>query len=255
MKLKLIISIFICFLFWGCNKRVTTNIPSAILLTNIRVVQNATGNYSGFDFTYDGNNRLIKCLHDSLFTYGSFADTCAITRNASGIINLLTGNGGSFYVVSTDASARYVSRVGNLAGDSICFSYSGNNITQIQYHLGSNNVLVTFSLTYDVNGNITVLQYLAGSYSETYTFVYDNMVNPLRLNTEAVLLDLYPVWHNNISLVGGNNIIKATYQDSSSPNIWVTNYVYTYNSNNMPLSAIGTQTPGRQTSTITYTYQ
>ena len=267
MKPRLILISLVCLCFFAYKKTSTTNNPTTnTLLTKILVKWSGSSDSDQAVFTYDANNRLIKIIDSTSFSGSANIDTYILMRNAAEYVTSFTIDGNS-NILSLDPSNHYIYKIsiGSSTKDSVEYYYTGSNIT-IAIDFSFNPfpfALISRPIyTYDANGNLTICATdttndggVTFTMRDRQTYTYDSKTSPLRLDNDRLILNPLSTSGNNETFIGPNNVIQVAYQDFITPaNNFTTNYTYTYNVNNKPISATGARTPGGQVSTITYTY-
>lgn len=221
-------------------------------------------------FGYDGSKRLISEANKGPITFMSDDSLVRITRNTQGIIDKFevypsdpTEETEVWFVRYDAANKRYANRItkdanGNLV-DSIGYTYNGagrivSQFWQIDFG-GGVLAAVKDTLIYDGAGNITKVvtsQFNGSAWEEMgeQTMEYDSKTSPLKLGTEAVLLDRHQYY-------GDNNLTKATLIDYDDPSqSQEISLTYTYNASSKPLTAaIGLPGTGGLTLPATFRYQ
>ncbi|HEY1113390.1 MAG TPA: hypothetical protein VGE66_07505 [Chitinophagaceae bacterium] len=221
-------------------------------------------------FGYDAGKRLISEANKGPITFMSDDSLVRITRNTQGIIEKFevypsdpTENTEVWHVRHDAASNRYTNRItkdatGNVV-DSIAYTYNGtgrivSQFWQIDFG-GGVLAAVKDTLIYDGSGNIQKVvtsQFDGTSWEDLgeQTMEYDNKTSPLKLGTEAILLDRHQYY-------GDNNMTKATLIDYDDPSqSQEISLTYTYNASSKPLTAaIGLPGTGGITLPATFRYQ
>jgi|GEM_PF-6930975 len=235
MELKSLAIIACSLVALSCKKN-STNAPTAAAL--VREIQVSTPD-SLIVLTYDSNSKLIGAHYNR----GSIVmNNLLLTRNSDGIITGWQDDGyvlGDYteQVYSDPITHHYISAIRTFPGGALYkdeFTYTNNNITQVlnYYDIGSGtytyNQKTLFS--YDANGNISGAQFSlfrSGAWSPLYTsvYTYDNMVNPLQMGDEGVLLMSVLPYEIAFGRTGPNNFTSGGVVTTNS---------YTYDSNNEP---------------------
>ena len=169
-----------------------------------------------WDYIRDGQNRIIE-IHASGF-------------NDSTVTNV-------YYSNQNEVAYTILHHVNNSSQkDSIVYEYVNGKVSRINVFSPSTSAQASYYNTYEFsNSNITkVSSYnLQGAnYEEglSYTFEYDNKINPFFSNDDANLL-------YNWNTASKNNIVKQTnhYGNYGIPDDYVTSE-YVYGANNKPVS-------------------
>lgn len=242
----------------------------------VKVVQKTGTDSVTILYTYDASGRLI-IEKTSGISQGVDADNeLKIVRNSSGIIQYTVQKAAALVQVGIDSvltrynyntgSGRYTSSVFSISllgftlNDSTVFNYDASGKMDKDEHYQSFLGLpyeLSLKTEYTYNGaNVSSQKQSSwdattSSYMLIATINYtpDAKVNPLKLNTEGMVL-LRP------ALFNANNVTQMELLDATDPtNNFTDTYVYTYSSSNKPLTAVSTQTPGGTVSNITYFYQ
>jgi hypothetical protein len=269
MKHNIIVAAGLCALLYSCKKDDDTGTPPVVTsnpLSSVLVKYPGTNDSAKFNLTYS-NNRLtgINLVSNKNGVAGTTA--YSITRNSSGVITGVNAGDGSSSIGYNSTTGQYTYSLQPHAGytDSTAFTYTGNNITEaVTYRLGSGGSgytpLMRSVYTYNTSNSVTQVQtynYVGTTWVPlaTYAYTFDTYSNPLRLNSEALILaGASTLGTENLTFMGLNNISGITYQDLINPtNNYNTTYSYTYNTSGMPISATGTSSTGT-TSTISYAY-
>lgn len=212
-------------------------------------------------FSYDSKNRLIKQQ-----TWGNGTiyngENVLITRNNVGIITSFSNYGtqSEGIQVLRDASNKYTCV--NTQDDSTVYKYTDEKITEsITYRKDSRNGENDYKndYSYDQLGNIIKIENYSfnnGNWIQenTFTYTYDNKVNPVQLGNEAIVLE-------RAALLGDREIDLAAYAGPNNATISNSyskgSYNYVYNSDNLPISLILTHDKGtinQYINKITYFY-
>jgi YD repeat-containing protein len=221
-------------------------------------------------FEYDANKRLISEANKGQITFTSDDSLVRITRNSQGIIekveefpNPILGDATVWFVRYNVTGKRYTDRLtkdanGNVV-DSIAYTYDGSGkiVRQLWYvdFGGGFEELAKDTLIYDGAGNIKKVvtsEYDGTTWEELgeQTMEYDSKTNPLKLGTEAILLNRHQYY-------GDNNMTKATLIDYDMPSMsQEITLTYTYNASSKPASAaIGLPGAGGITFPATFRYK
>lgn len=266
MKLKLTAIAALLIMLGACKKSDTINTPLSTVANKVVVKYNATdSNYS--TMAWDASHRLTQLGQTNVASGTTNTATLTFTRNGSGIITSWSTSvmGATLStVVHSNGSGQYTDRVYYYMGfayDSTAFTYTGSRITQaIEYQSSGFGYSPTYRTlyTYDASGNLTSqeLYTYSGSWNldERRSYTYDSMVNPIPFTNEMLLSGAVGFGSDNVIGVGPNNPLTFIDENISGGTTKTTTYVYTYNSNNVPVSAMGTASPGGATTTTTYTY-
>jgi hypothetical protein len=207
----------------------------------------------GVLYRYDSQKRLIIYQTGGIIIGNAFEIQLKLVRNTQGVVQkiILKDDIDSIVrVVHYDASkSRYSSMAAAYfdgsddVKDSTVFSYNNaGKLVQAEYFFddGSGSGYEKeekVEYTYDTNGNVTkeksyVFDSFLNVYEEDsqYEYEYDTKVNPLILGTEGIII-------GDINTVSLHNITKNTYTDFVDPDLnEASTGVYTYNSNNKPLT-------------------
>jgi len=262
MKLKLLITAFLIIILWGCKKNETNN-PSTPLLSKLLIKWEGRSDSTEDAFTYDANSKLVGIVSHNFFSGSAEIITGIFTRNSNGYITSFIYDD-HMNTLNIDASGHYIYKIIDNATskDSLVYTYNGSQITQtidfVDFGSGYQPV-GKYVITYDANGNI-LNQETYGYISpwilmRKVTYTYDSKLSPLQLNNDDIIITDVTEGVENESYVGHNNVIRRVIENYYPSETITTNFVYTYNSYNMPLTAIGTKSPGGEISTTTYTYQ
>jgi len=208
-------------------------------------------------YTYNSNNRLIKVVYDQNWKVNTTAiyhqeTVFSVVRAASGIITNFDTNNSDYGIsnYSFDPIANHYTyriRTSGLLNnnvDSIIYTYTGDNITQlISYSKSSSQGVYSLSwknlISYDASGNpsqSSSYQYnvLNSTWQqiEIGALTFDTNVNPLILNDEWIFLGDAP-----LPFLGNHNVIRETDQvlNSNPAYTTVTDYVIQYNQSNKPV--------------------
>ena len=229
-------------------------------------------------YEYDNQKRLVSYRYDGVVDGDNFTGESKLIRNTQGIVEKVVVKSNDLSAVGIDSlvyavnyntgSSRYTSSVltFNEAGftikDSTAYSYNASGkLSQSEEFLddgvsGGYSKISKTEYSYDATGNVSrVKNYgynestsLYEAYDED-VYQYDTKVNPLIIGNEAFLL-------GDPLFASPNNVIKDTYTDfqDASYNDVVTN-VYTYNTNNKPLTATITYQSEGVPYPVAYTYK
>ena len=283
MKKNISILIVLIILFTSCQKEVDWNTGGGGGggTTNQKLVR--VGTRSGTDTTttdygYNAAGKLIRNYIAGTAQGTTFFIEAKFNRNASNIITSVVLKSDQFAAIGIDSivtnvkyntsTSRYTGTVtvltvfGFTIKDSSVYSYDGSGLLIQEEAFASNPLTGLYApstkdvYTYAANGNVLNEKYYdydaaSSSYqlSEEYTNEYDTKVAPLQLGVEAIFL-------GDMVDAAVNNLTKAIYSDATDPtNNETTDYVYTYNTANKPLTSTSTVTPGGTVTRHTYTYQ
>jgi hypothetical protein len=265
MKLKLT-AIAGLLLMLGACKKSDTNSPITLtpVASKVSVKYNATdSNYS--TMTWDANHRVSVLNQTNVAGGSSTSAVLTYSRNSSGTITSWTAafSGVTLSAVThVNSSGSYSSRVYYYFGfayDSLAFTYSSGRVSEAIEYSNSGTYTPAYRVlyTYDASGNLLTQEtYTYGSgwtLTDRKTYTYDTNVNPIPFGAEMLLSAAVGVGTDNVIGVGPNNPLSLVNENISGGTTTTTTYVYTYNSSNMPLTAVGTVTGGATTVT-TYTY-
>ena len=247
-----------------------------------KVVSASGGETVISEYEYDANKRLIREKVSGNMQGQNIGDDYRIVRNASGIITktiqknqdlILQGIDSAVAVIHYNAATQqYQSRVADLSFfglstiDSTVFIYDGSGKLIRSDDFISNAALgpdyVLFAVTdfsYSASG-VTETRFSVGDPANPggapelagkVNYEYDSKTSPLILpNGEAAAI-------LRMDLVAVANATRYTYTDviNAGANNFDVTYVYTYNSNNKPVSSVSTENPGNIVWNITYTYK
>lgn len=251
---KLFVLLAISGLYMACSKDNDEN----ILVGKIHYIVQKAGTTVAdtLEFEYDKNCRIISIN----YTGGVFGNQSTIyTRNSSGQIisqTFLAPSSNNLkseinYTIGEDGkyiSAQVNSRRGNIYYKSSQFySYTGNNITQIDFQDSVTHCKTIYS--YDTNGNIIEI----ADYDESDTLVgittltYDNKLNPVEWindpgSLESTLTSSY------------NNQLSIIYADKKWGEGYQIEHDYTYDSSGKPVTDIVTLVYSLQSQTVHFIY-
>jgi len=191
------------------------------------------------EYTYNDSGRLIKKEVTGQHPIHYRRDA---QQRVTGITNVLPGGDTAytkvFYVSDSSMQVAYLLH-GLFSSatplDSMAYTYTGGRVSSI-YMYTYNSGMAVFGgyqqWTFDAQGNaIQLKQYASDStLNMSYTFEYDNKVNPMYAADDA---RLPAEWGYTSS---PNNIVKQNNEYSGGmPGDYVT-YTYVYGSNNVPLT-------------------
>lgn len=193
-------------------------------------------------FEYDGN-KLMKITYTDgskdVYTYANNKLSKRELYEGGVIVQTDTfeydSNGKLKHFYSTDES--------NEVNHHNVYVYNANGTITVKEYTDEteNNLFETYTLTL-TNGNI--VSYISENYSNTYTF---DDKNAAEKNTFAIdVMNL--AWHE-----GGVNNMLTLHFDNNGNNIQEITAVYTYNSNNYPVSCVNTF--DGEVTTIQYIYE
>jgi hypothetical protein len=262
MNAKLTLIAFLCLSLFACKKS-STDTPTVPLISKVANAH-TNGDRDTTYITFDASSRLKKMVQSGFQggTYQSYVLT-DITRNALGLITQFSEYGYETSAVYSDGSGHYTYSIRTTVGspyiDSSVYTYTSGRITITTRYTktGSGGTYAPSykaDFAYDAAGNVTLAQeyqYVAGSWQQldTFTYVYDNKVNPIQSNNDGVVLD-YPTTQ---TAIGPNNFTQVTYHDILFSTTDVTVNAFTYNSNNLPASVTTTiNGVTEETSTVFY---
>ena len=247
-----------------------------------KVVSASGGETVISEYEYDATKRLIREKVSGNIQGQNIGDDYLIVRNASGIITktvqknqelILQGIDSAVAVIHYNpATQQYQSRVADLSffglatTDSTVFIYDGSGKLVRSDDYISNAALgpdyVLFAVTdysYSASG-VTETRFSVGDPANPgaapelagkVNYEYDSKISPLILpNGEAAAI-------LRMDLVAVANATRYSYTDiiSAGANNFDVTYVYTYNSNDKPVSSVSTENPGNIVWNITYTYK
>ena len=266
--------LFISFLF-SCNKNesnVNNNpaVPSTLLVKKI----SKSGNDSTVtEYFYDQAKRLVWEKETSVISGVTKNISMKILRDNSGMITrttdiadyLIASGIDSVVRIFANAAGRYTASVLNMTQgattvqDSVYYFYDGaGRIIRDQHFQIVTGVPFTQvfkrEYIYSSAGNIDSVKEsdLSGgvytlSYTEAYT--HDSKLNPLQLQNDAVIL-----YHVGFGGVNNTTKTQADFIGNPSYNNSIS-LVYTYRSDNRPLTSVSTKLPSGKVSDETYFYQ
>ena len=268
-------AIGLALLIFSCQKEPSTalttvqsrdsSVTKAKLLTWIKF--DNSGDTGSTNFIYDANNRLsIIQNFKAVKSYsGNFN---RIIRDNNGMIQDFVEDAAtsdSIYTQLFQLNGKYTYSIKmNTADpyklDSTSYTYTGSNITSYiiyerDFPFGTYAPYSKREYAYDQNNN--TIQEKWSDYDTstksfvpgyTYTYSYDQKVNPLNIGAESIIIDF-------MNLSGSNNVTKETIQGGSPQDTNLITYQYTYNSNNEPITNILVASPPGYKSTLTYIYQ
>lgn len=225
---------------------------SANSLIEYSAVQVAGGVSGDLDITFARNS-------SNIITQSSVTST---QLASFGISNIVT----NYIYDATNSRYTYSITKVTISGityrDSIIYSYDTNNrlVYDIEYADGGNgsgyDISAKEEYTYVGNNVVTAKEYSAdiatGTFTldETATLEFDTKINPLHFTADAVplrVVDLYNIFYS------ANNVTKETRVATNPTTTTIGTYTYTYNSDNMPATAIVSD--GTTTYNFTYFYQ
>ena len=266
MKTKLILCAMACASLFACKKNDTTTTPTNLpTLKTVNTTGPGASDSTKATVSYDANGRVNQFTQT---TYpGPTISTLTTTRNAYGYLTATSNSSPGFSatsVITNDGAGHYLTNVTTytFAKDSALFTYTGSRITQ-QLHYTNNGTGYMASskniYTYDANGNLlmdSTATSLDGGITWTGSarskFTYDSKINPLQLGHDFLVINGNS--SDNQVFIGPNNVLSRVDEDLTAPSTSTTNFVYTYNSLNEPVSVTGTTSPGGQMVTTTYGY-
>ncbi|HEX2535932.1 MAG TPA: hypothetical protein VHK69_19460 [Chitinophagaceae bacterium] len=273
---KLLLPLILVASLTACQKENDDDVPAAgSLLT--RIQQKSGTDSSDVTFTYDTDRRVTGLVTQVPDDNGNLTPaTVAITRNGQGVISKVSVESDALAplgitrlegLVNYDANTRqYKSRVTKVniflfvIKDSTVFTYdNGGKIVRedsytddgfsgtgyahtgyTEYTYAGNNL--ASARGYTVDGTDVTEE-------ERVTYTYDNKTNPIALGPEAIVIQLS-------QYTSANNITRQEVIVPIDPdeNQTITT-TYTYNNQNLPVSAQSTVDPGGETVQVTYFYQ
>lgn len=225
------------------------------------------------NYTYNGGGSL-SAFAVSGSSGGQPVDLrVTLVRNTSGIITKQVLKSNEFIALGIDSIAtvvtydagnsRYRHAITSLSffgfnfTDSLVFNYDagGKLVSQIDYlddggGMGYQPVSKT-EYTYSGNNvqSMKIYSYDVGGYTleETYTYEYDNKINPMKFSSDAPILGMAQYY-------SANNATKSTLVSVADPtDNFVADVTYTYNTADRPLT--GTEVISGTMSTMLFTYQ
>jgi hypothetical protein len=249
MRTILGLCIISCVVFGGCQcqKPVT---DTGTILAKI-ITPNGAGGMDTTYYSYYGNGFLKRIQVN--FSGGGSRINYDITRNSNGIITQYSDFGtGNSIVYYNAALGQYTYSIKTITGtttviDSTVYLYSGGLITEaITYgkDISNNTYALSFkrSYTYDGAENVTqviMYTYISGAWHtlESYSFTYDNRLNPLSLYINGGVV----LWLPSLEqAIGPNNIAMSNYENFDAPSMnHITTHTYTYNPNGTPATCDG----------------
>ncbi len=287
-KLKLIFPLFAIFLF-SCQKEIKfLNGNGGGGTTGNRIVK--TVSKTGADsvvtiYTYNSSGKLIN--EKSVGMSGTFdaGNEVRYYRNGSGILTRFSQINPNLVVVGIDSivtnvyynasSSRYttsvfkISFMGFSITDSSVLIYDGagkliraDEYQNIPLVTTGYELVAKTNYSYDAIGSITqmdIYSHDAATSTDdlegTYKYTYDTKSNAF--DAVAMLSQKYEaIVTDHIEWVSIHNVNKFEFFDLITPaNNFTFDFIFTYNSNNKPVTATGTQTPGGATQTGAFYYQ
>lgn len=224
-------------------------------------------------YTYDAQNRLMGEVLSEPANNATY--TTALNRDNNGRVSKVnytkagTTSPGSFgvdffYLGATDPKLRngktFFVTSGVTINDSSAYEYNGSQVTKTNHYWSTTTVPYTlieyYVYTYDARGNLTSIKYYQtdtpGSTNfkllETYTYVYDDKVNPIYSKDDAL------IEFNGSQYISPNNVVSGAYTSTSIPS---DNYTFTttyeYRTDGRPTTS--TTTGGGVTLVSTYSYK
>ncbi len=287
-KIKFIFLLFAIFLF-SCQKEIKfLNGSGGGGTTGNKLVK--TVFKSGTDsvvtnYTYNSSAKLIN--EKSVGMSGTFdaGNEVRYYRNGSGILTRFTQINPNFVVVGIDSvvtNVYYNSSLSRYAASVFKIIFMGFSITDssVMIYDGTGKLIRTdeyqniplvttgyelvakTNYTYDAIGSITQMDIYShdaatstDNLEGTYKYSYDAKSNAF--DAVAMLSQKYEaIITDHIEWVSIHNVNKFEFFDLLTPaNNFTFDFIFTYNSNNKPATATGTQTPGGAVQTGTFYYQ
>lgn len=280
MKKLIIFSLLVLF-FASCQKGISwddlnSTGGSANGKRIVKLIQKSGSDSAIENYSYNAANSLIEYSAVQTISGASADADIKFVRNSSNIItksittsNQLTQVGISDITTSyvyDAASSRYkysitsVTLSGVSYKDSIVYSYDAANrfINYLEYADNGVGYDLNSKEDYTYTGNNVSSAKLYSydpattSYTleETDNFEFDAKTNPFQFTADAVplrVMDIYSTFYS------ANNLTKRTKVTTSPSATTVTTATYTYNSNNMPATAVLSN--GTSTANLNYFYQ
>lgn len=214
-----------------------TNTTNEILLRKIVTTNISPSEKDSIQYFYDNNNRLIKMMANS----PNYSDTLNITRNVTGMVTSFiyrNTNGSYSSIVTIDpTSSHYISSKGiNNSGqrDTITYVYTANKITKTLSNSPAIFIRGNRTITYDNSGNLIK----DSSLNFVFKRSYDTNVPSLTLGNEILIYGSDETGHSAAEEnTGTNNVTSQSVIQYGTPGYNFT-YVYTYNSENRPVTVI-----------------
>lgn len=254
MRIRFLSGFAVALLLLSCQKERSWEdgtVPGSTLVKVVTKVSNTDSTITTYGYdnkTYTSQNVIGD---DYLFN----GNDVEITRNSEGIIQKIQvsepGGDDFLYMVNYNTSTKqYTSKVATYKvqnatyKDSIAYKYnaSGKIIEELAFTddgaTGGYVEIGKYEYSYDGSGSLLTIKdyYYDPSTGEfegisEVAFAYDSKVNPLILNTEAILVDdvLFNSNHNVVK-VSINNFADPTYNETID-------FVYTYDALDKPVSA------------------
>jgi hypothetical protein len=271
---KLIIGIVFAALFFVSCQRETAIEQTSQGDLLVKTVEKYGTDSVVVDYSYDVNNRLIKVKQSGVVAGSNKSEEMVITRNGSGIIMktvekaaylLATGVDSVLTVYYYDAIAsryRYsitnvdMDQSGTEVRDSTVYDHDGTGriIRDVHFQFISSTPTVQQykqEYVYTTAGNIDSTKnygydpVFLYQLSNSISYQYDLKTNPLKQGNEAIFF-------YRSHLYGINNPTMIKYSFVSPPATSTTNFLYSYNASNLPVSSTNTRTPGSPSSTVFY---
>lgn len=259
MKTCLVLTTALCLLLFACNKSTSTNNnpnppATAHLLQKIISTHSVNNEKDTVYYYYDTNNRLIKIVSRLSSTTGPYVDSTVFSRNSSGVITGIQALHFPYNVTLAynATSNQYLYRLGS--SDSVAYTYANGKISSLIDYQKSSGVYTPYNkrcFLYDSNGNLSRDSSYNWSSNWIYAFIkastFDNKVSPLPQNYEMLLKDF-----DETNDFGPNNTTSESHHSFISNSDLLKTISYTYNSDNTPATATGSE--GSDTWTSTYYY-
>lgn len=247
--------------------------PTPVMQTLlIKVVSKSGSDSIVTEYTYDNNQKLVLEKRKEVKSGSTENQSMRIVRDNAGMIirtteiadYLIASGADSIVTRFISSSGRYIysvadmNQAGILVKDSVIYSYDGSGrISRDQHYQAVSTIPFTQifkqEYVYTASGNIDSVKnydYSGGSYSISFTgdYDYDNNLNPLQLQNEAILLYYF-------ELFGPNNTIKRKYEYSNPAYNSLATLIYAYRTDGKPLTSITNISPPLRVWNETYYYR
>lgn len=276
MRETIMILNFLVILFlYSCKKNASNDsVPQPIVQSNLLTkIVSKSGNDSVItEYSYDTGKRLVFEKVTKVTSGAIERSSLKIVRDNSGIVTqtteiadyLIASGVDSIVILFANVAGKYTSSVfkirqgGITVWDSTSYLYdAAGRIIRDQHFQKVSGVPFTQiyknEYVYSSAGNLDSIKqsdFSGGVYTLSYSlaFNHDSKLNPLQLQNDAIIL--YHFW-----LLGANNATKTqAFHSNPSYNNSIT-IVYTYRSDNRPLTSVTTKMPSGNISNETYFYQ
>jgi hypothetical protein len=272
-----VVFIFSVLALVSCQKEIDWGLGGAADSLLVRVFQKTGPDSITINYSYDASRRLKEEKITGTSQGIDAGNDLVINRNSSGIISNTVQKSAALVSAGIDsvvtryhydvAAGQYTSSVfditlfGFTASDSAVFVYDASGkITRVEHSQSlagmPYSLLLKQEYTYSAGGNIATMKQFSydttsGMYSlvSTLTYTYDSKINPLKINTEAIVL-------TRSAFFGPNNATMTQFDDATTPaNNFSDTIVYVYNAGNKPQTTSDTRTPSGTVSNISFYYQ